>query len=227
MFFGYYLQNLIWMLPVIILAGLAQAAASKNYAKYSRIANSRNLTGAQVAQSILRENGVSDIRVEATNGRLTDHYDPRGKVIRLSQGVYESNSIAAISIAAHECGHAIQYNEGYLPIKVRNALVPVASLANTLVWGLIFVGFIFQMLYLIDLAILLYLAVFLFQVVTLPVEFNASRRALNILEERYVSGSELKGAKKMLNSAALTYVAAMLASLLQLIRLLVIRNSRD
>ncbi len=227
MFFGYYLQNLIWMLPVIILAGLAQAAVSKNYAKYSRIANSRNLTGAQVAQSILRENGVSDIRVEATNGRLTDHYDPRGKVIRLSQGVYESNSIAAISIAAHECGHAIQYNEGYLPIKVRNALVPVASLANTLVWGLIFVGFIFQMLYLIDLAILLYLAVFLFQVVTLPVEFNASRRALNILEERYVSGSELKGAKKMLNSAALTYVAAMLASLLQLIRLLVIRNSRD
>ena len=225
MFFGYYLQNLIWMLPVIILAGLAQAAVSKNYAKYSRIANSRNLTGAQVAQSILRENGVSDIRVEATNGRLTDHYDPRGKVIRLSQGVYESNSIAAISIAAHECGHAIQYNEGYLPIKVRNALVPVASLANTLVWGLIFVGFIFQMLYLIDLAILLYLAVFLFQVVTLPVEFNASRRALNILEERYVSGSELKGAKKMLNSAALTYVAAMLASLLQLIRLLVIRNS--
>ena len=217
MFFGYYLQNLIWMLPVIILAGLAQAAVSKNYAKYSRIANSRNLTGAQVAQSILRENGVSDIRVEATNGRLTDHYDPRGKVIRLSQGVYESNSIAAISIAAHECGHAIQYNEGYLPIKVRNALVPVASLANTLVWGLIFVGFIFQMLYLIDLAILLYLAVFLFQVVTLPVEFNASRRALNILEERYVSGSELKGAKKMLNSAALTYVAAMLASLLQLI----------
>ncbi|MEI7885587.1 MAG: zinc metallopeptidase [Clostridia bacterium] len=227
MFLGYYLQNLIWMLPVIILAGLAQAAVSKNYATYSRIANSKNLTGAEVAQSILRENGVNDIRVEATNGRLTDHYDPRGKVIRLSQGVYESNSIAAISIAAHECGHAIQYNQGYLPIKVRNALVPVASLANTLVWGLIFVGFIFQMLYLIDLAIVLYLAIFLFQVVTLPVEFNASKRALNILAANYVSSSELKGAKKMLNSAALTYVAAMLASLLQLIRLLVIRNSRD
>ena len=227
MFLGYYLQNLIWMLPVIILAGLAQAAVSKNYATYSRIANSKNLTGAEVAQSILRENGVNDIRVEATNGRLTDHYDPRGKVIRLSQGVYESNSIAAISIAAHECGHAIQYNQGYLPIKVRNALVPVASLANTLVWGLIFVGFIFQMLYLIDLAIVLYLAIFLFQVVTLPVEFNASKRALNILAANYVSSSELKGAKKMLNSAALTYVAAMLSSLLQLIRLLVIRNSID
>ncbi len=224
MFFPFYDPTYIILLPAILLALYAQTRVKSTYAKYAKVGNHRGMTGADAARMILNRNGLSDVRIERTPGNLTDHYDPRTNVVRLSEGVYDSASIAAVGIAAHEVGHAIQHNKGYVPIKLRNTVLPVAQIGSTLALPLIILGIIissFQML--IPIGILMYTAVVAFQLITLPVEFNASRRAVNtVYELGCLSEEETKGAKKVLSAAALTYVAAAASAILQLLRLVLI-----
>ena len=212
---------LIWMLPIIILSAIASGAVQSNYHKYSKVMTRRGMTGAQVAQEILQANGIYDVSVKKIAGNLSDHYHPKEKYIGLSGGVFESTSIAALGIAAHEAGHAVQYHEGYAPIKFRNALVPVTNVASTFSWILIFVGLLLSEIVALA-GVVLFGVTVLFQLVTLPVEFNASRRALAVLEGGYLDEDELSGAKKVLSAAALTYVVALLTSLWQLLRYVII-----
>lgn len=210
---------LILLLPVFLLSLYAQAKVNGNYRKYGQIRNSRGLTGAQAAQAVLRSHGVHDVQIERVAGELTDHYDPRDNVIRLSKGVYGSDSIAAVGIAAHEAGHAVQYAVGYSPIKLRMAILPVTQLGSQ--FGLIAlvlgIALYWEPLFLAGL--LLFSFTTLFQLVTLPVEFNASRRAVETIEDQgLLAGDEVRGARKVLGAAALTYVAALLMSVLQLLR---------
>ncbi|MCR5754162.1 MAG: zinc metallopeptidase, partial [Acetatifactor sp.] len=171
--------------------------------------------------------GITDVRVERVSGNLTDHYSPREKVLRLSDSVYSSTSVAAVGVAAHECGHAIQHQHGYAPLKLRSLSVPLANIGSTLSWPIIVLGLIFSWYSVVDLGILLFVVVVFFQFITLPVEINASRRALGVLEKDGILGSqELGGARKVLIAAAFTYVAALLNAILQLLRLVLIRNSR-
>lgn len=225
----YYDSTYILLIPAILFSIYAQGKIQSAYSKYSKVASMTGITGAQAARKILDLNGLFDVAIEVIPGNLTDHYDPRSRVLRLSQGVYYSNSIASIGVAAHEAGHAIQHSKGYAPLVFRNALVPVANIGSNLSWVLILLGFFMGAAGLINLGILLFTAVVLFQVVTLPVEFNASSRALNELENSNILYSnEIGRAKKVLDAAALTYVAATLAAISQLLRLLVLtRDSRD
>lgn len=225
----YYDSTYILLIPAILFSIYAQGKIQSAYSKYSKAASMTGITGAQAARKILDLNGLFDVAIEVIPGNLTDHYDPRSRVLRLSQGVYYSNSIASIGVAAHEAGHAIQHNKGYIPLIFRNALVPVANIGSNLSWVLILLGFFMGAAGLINLGILLFTAVVLFQVITLPVEFNASSRALNELENNHILYSnEIGRAKKVLDAAALTYVAATLAAISQLLRLLVLtRDSRD
>jgi len=194
-----------------------------------KLASSR-ISGAEVARQLLSSSGISDVTVEKTPGNLTDHYDPRKRVLRLSEGVYSSSSLAALGIAAHETGHAIQHHREYFPLQLRNAIYPVASLGSSLAFPLFFVGFIFSRQgpsILMDIGILLFAGAVVFSVLTLPVEFNASRRALALLGEgRYLKKDELYGARKVLLAAALTYVAATAMAAIQLLRLILLRGSR-
>ena len=223
---------------VLVLIGLlislwASWNVKSTFRRYQNIRNSRGLTAAQVARQILDDNGLYQIRIERISGNLTDHYDPKGNVIRLSDSVHDSASVAAIGVAAHECGHAVQHAVNYFPMQIRSAIIPVTQLGSRL-WYIVFVlGLIFSNSYagmpLQMIGILLFSLIVLFQLVTLPVEFNASRRAMQTLESRYIlAGEELSGARKVLTAAALTYVAALLGSILQLIRLLGVskRNNR-
>ena len=217
------------VLPALIFAMIAQHRVTSTFGKYSTVGNRRNITAQEVVQRILYENGASDVRIERISGNLTDHYDPRSNVIRLSDSVYNSTSVAAIGVAAHEAGHALQYAEGYFPIKLRNFIIPVTQIGSKLAIPLVMLGLIFSrsMGWLVTAGILLYTAVVFFQAVTLPVEFNASSRALKILEESYIlENDENKMAKKVLGAAAMTYVAAMFSALLSLVRLLVISGRR-
>ena len=217
-----------WMLllmPALLFSMYAQMKVSTSFNKYLRIASRSGYTGQEVARMILDGNGLHDVRIEPVAGQLTDHYDPRTKVIRLSRNVYNGNSVAAISVAAHEVGHAIQHGEGYFPLILRNNIAPIASIGARFVWILIFLGFIISP-FLIEVGIMLYLAVVLFQVITLPVEFNASRRALYQLENGIIFRDETKASKEVLKAAALTYVAATLVAIGQLLRLLAISNRR-
>lgn len=225
----YYDSTYILLIPAILFSIYAQGKIQSAYSKYSRVASMTGITGAQAARKILDLNGLFDVAIEVIPGNLTDHYDPRSRVLRLSQGVYYSNSIASIGVAAHEAGHAIQHSKGYAPLVFRNALVPVANIGSNLSWILILLGFFMGAAGLINIGILLFTAVVLFQIVTLPVEFNASSRALNELENNHILYSdEIGRAKKVLDAAALTYVAATLAAISQLLRLLVLtRDSRD
>ena len=217
---GYYLAVI---LPCILLAALAQLNVSSTFAKYSRVRCLRNLTGAQAAEAVLWANGVRDVRIERVAGNLTDHYDPRSNVIRLSEQVYDAHSVAAVGVAAHEAGHAVQYAQNYGPVRVRTAIIPVCSVGSQISLVLIVIGLVLYFEPLFALGILLFALAVLFQVVTLPVEFNASRRAVVTLEERgLLSDSELSGAKKVLRAAALTYVAALLVSIAHLLRYLLI-----
>lgn len=221
LYYSGYGGYLIWMLPIIILSAIASGAVQSNYRKYSKVMTHRGFTGAQIAEQILQANGISDITVKKISGNLSDHYHPKEKYIGLSDGVYDSTSVAALGIAAHEAGHAVQYHEGYAPIKFRNALVPVTNFASTFSWILIFAGLLLSEI--IALAgIVLFGITVLFQLVTLPVEFNASRRALAVLEVGYLDEEELSGAKKVLTAAAMTYVVALLTSLWQLFRYVII-----
>ena len=185
------------------------------------------ITGAEAAQRILHQSGIYDVRVEHVSGSLTDHYDPRSKVLRLSDSVYGSSSVAAVGVAAHECGHAVQHEKGYVPLSIRSALVPVANFGANLAWPVFLMGLIFSIGPLLDIGILLFLAAVLFQLVTLPVEFNASSRALRLLESNGILyGEEIRDTRKVLSAAALTYVASLAASVLQLLRLIILAGGR-
>lgn len=219
---------LIFVLPAMIIAMIAQAKVSSTFNKYSKVTNVRGITGADVAQKILNLYGIYDVKIERVSGNLTDHFDPRTKVIRLSDNVYSSTSVAALGVAAHETGHAIQHNKGYLPIKLRNTVLPVANIGSSLAFPLVILGIIFSYPTLVNFGIILFSAVVVFQIVTLPVEFNASRRAVSIMESQYIlSDEELGGAKKVLSAAAMTYVAATIVALGNLLRLLSIAKRDD
>ena len=226
-YFDYY--YLILVVPALLLAIWAQVQVKTTYRKYSRVPNSRGMTGAYAAQAVLNFYGITDVRIERVSGNLTDHYDPRSKVIRLSDGVYNSSTVAAIGIACHEAGHAAQHAENYVPIKIRNAIIPVCNIGSTIGIPLALIGWIFSFSILIYVGLGLYAAVFILQVATLPVEFNASRRAIKVIDEtQLLRDDEIGGAKKVLAAAAMTYVASMMVSLANLLRLLLrFSNRRD
>jgi len=207
----------------IILTMLASFYLKSTYRKYSQVSNSRGMTGADCAMAILRNAGINDVSVQFIPGSLTDHYSPTEKVLRLSESVYGSTSVAALGVAAHECGHAIQHKEGYAPLKLRSISVPVANIGSMLSWPLILIGLAMGYMGLAQIGVILFTFVVLFQLITLPVEFDASRRAMIALEEQNIlAGSELSAAGKVLKAAALTYVAALLSSILQLLRLIML-----
>lgn len=215
--------TMILLIPAILLSLYAQMKVQGTFARFSEVFASSRRSAAQVARDILDSNGLHDVRIEPIPGELTDNYDPRDKVLRLSQPVYGSSSLAAIGVAAHEAGHAVQHATNYTPLALRSAIVPVAQLGSYASWPLLILGFMFASKSLLELGILIFTGVVLFQIVTLPVEFNASSRALRVLEEGgYLYGDEIKGAKKVLDAAALTYVAAALMGILQLLRLLIL-----
>jgi uncharacterized protein len=216
--------TIVLLVPALLLSLYAQYKVSSTFNRYSKVRSGRGMSGAQAARRLLDSAGLSHVSIEPSRGRLSDHYDPRGKVLRLSPDVGNSDSLAALGVAAHEAGHAMQDATGYAPMRMRHSLVPVANLGSSLGIILFFVGFVFvQSPLLVDLGILLFSGAVLFTVVTLPVEFNASRRALALLTDQgiLVSG-EIGGARKVLNAAALTYVAAALMAILQLVRLILI-----
>ena len=218
---------LILIMPAMIFSMIAQVKVKSNFKKYSQFNSNKGHTAAMIARQMLDKNGLQNIKLERISGSLTDHFDPRGNVVRLSDPVYNSTSVAAIGIAAHEVGHAIQHSQEYVPIKVRSAIIPVASLGSKTAMPIVLIGFIFSMPFLVSAGIILFAAVALFQLATLPVEFNASFRAIKTLEnDRILDSDELTGAKKVLTSAALTYVAALVVSLASLLRLIMISNRR-
>ena len=218
---------LILVVPAMILALMAQFKVKSTFATYSNERNMRGLTGAQAAREVLSHYGINNVQIEMVNGKLTDHYDPRDNVIRLSDDVYSSTSIAAIGVACHEAGHAAQHAQGYAPIKIRNAILPVCNIGSTLGFPLAILGIIFNSSPLISIGLLLYALVAVFQIATLPVELNASRRAMQVIgNEGILSAEEAYGAKRVLSAAAMTYVAALVVSLANLLRLLMLANNR-
>lgn len=213
------------LIPALILAFYAQIRVRNAFKEQSKIRNAHGLTGYQAALELLRMNGISDVEIEEVKGSLSDHYDPRSKKVRLSSDNYRNPSLASVSVAAHEVGHAIQHATGYFPLKVRHSILPVTSLGSWAAFPLFFIGFLFQTPFLMDLGILFFIGVLIFHVVTLPVEFDASSRAMKQLQSHgFLSGVEVAGAKKVLNAAALTYVAATAMAALQLVRLLFLRG---
>ncbi len=223
----YYSSWMIFVLPAMIFAAYAQMKIKTNFEKYSKVSSGTGLTGAQIARIILDRNGLKDVRIQQVRGNLTDHYDPRTRVVSLSNGVYGGSSIASMSVAAHEVGHAIQHAEGYVPLILRSNIAPLASIGSRMVWVFIGMGFLFTSFsFLIEIGIALFLGVVLFQIVTLPVEINASRRALTQLENGIASPQTIKPAKKVLQSAALTYVAATLVAIGELLRILSMTDNR-
>lgn len=228
-YFAYYLTGFI-MIPVFLFALFCQAKVKSSFSKYSKVANRRGMTGADAAYQLLRLNGITDVRIKKINGSLTDYYDPRAKEICLSQNVFDSRSVAAIGVACHEAGHACQHAQGYAPLKIRNAVIPVTRIGSFLGVPLALIGMFLYSDPLIYAGIILYAAVAFFQLVTLPVEFNASKRALQTIETNgFLEGEEYNGAKKVLTAAALTYVAALASALATLLRLFLIvnRGNRD
>lgn len=224
----YYDPTYILVIIGLVLCLGASAMVKSTYNRYKEVYPARFMSGAEVAERILRSAGIQDVRVEQVAGELTDHYDPREKVLRLSQENYNTSSVAAIGVAAHEAGHAIQHNVGYFPLKFRNAILPVANLGSQLGVPLVLIGLVFSFGdTLINVGILLFAFAVLFQVVTLPVEFNASKRAVKLLDEQGILyGEELSGCKKVLSAAAMTYVAAAASSALQLLRLVILGGKR-
>lgn len=222
-FFPFFDWTYVVLIPGIIFALYAQSKVKMTFARYSRVASSSGMTGAEVAERLLRGNGINDVRVERIPNTLGDHYDPRQKVLRLSPEVYGSNSLSALGVAAHETGHAIQHRVGYVPLQLRSSLVPVAQLGSTAAFPLILIGILFSSPMLIQIGIITFAFVVLFQLVTLPVEFNASNRAVALLQgQGIVSGVEAGHAKKVLDAAALTYLAGALTAVLSLLRLLLL-----
>lgn len=226
----WYDSTYILILIGVAISAIASARVNSTYSKYSRVRSMSGMTGAEAAEKILHVAGIYDVQVTHVRGRLTDHYDPRAKVLRLSDAVYGQSSVAAIGVAAHECGHAIQHHTGYAPLSIRSAIVPVANFGSQLSWPLFLIGLFINGntgYALMMGGIILFSAALLFQLVTLPVEFNASSRAVRILGETGIlREDELPYTKKVLGAAALTYVAAVLASILQLFRLFILAGGR-
>lgn len=233
--YGYYYRywdpTYILVIIGVIISLWASAKVKTTYSKYSRVRSMSGLTGAQAAERILHSAGLYDVRIEHISGNLTDHYDPKNRVLRLSDTVYGSASVAAVGVAAHECGHAVQHASQYAPLSIRTALVPVVNIGTNLSWPIIIIGVLFGMSPFLHLGILLFSLGVLFQLVTLPVEFNASSRAVSLLDRLGIlRGDEVDGAGKVLRAAALTYVAAAAGTILQLLRLIILfggRNNRD
>lgn len=231
-YYGFDWTYLFLVLPCVLLAMLASANVNSTFKKYSNQLSSRRITGAEAAQRVLYHCGVAGVRIERVSGNLTDHYDPRTNVIRLSDSVYASTSTAAIGVACHEAGHAVQYARGYAPIRLRSAIIPLTNFGSRLAMPLILLGLLFSSLGSFS-TLLVYLGIaafglsFLFQVVTLPVEFNASRRAMEAIDRaNLLTEEEQRGAKKTLQAAAMTYVAALAVSLAQLLRLIMLYGNR-
>lgn len=225
-----YFFDATYILVIIgaVLSIMASINVQSTYSKYSNVHSKTGLTAERVAEMILKGSGIYDVRIERISGKLTDHYSPTEKVLRLSDTVYGSTSVAAIGVAAHECGHAIQHAQGYAPLKFRSAVVPVAKIGSALSWPVILLGLIFDMTGLLNVGILLFSAIVLFQAVTLPVEFDASKRAITILNNgALLYPDEIKCADSVLTAAALTYVAAMVTSILQLLRLIMLFGRRN
>ncbi|MDO5062704.1 MAG: zinc metallopeptidase [Peptostreptococcaceae bacterium] len=225
----YYDYTMLILIPAILLTMYAQAKIQKEYSTYLRVRASRGYSGAQVARLILDKNGLSDVPVQMSRGELSDHYDPRSRQVRLSQNVYNGTSLAANAIAAHEVGHAIQHSKSYFPLTLRSTLVPLVNFASYAAMPIILAGLFFaEFNGLLNIGIWLFSLTVLFQLVTLPVEFDASRRAMRQLEqEGILVGTELPQSRKVLSAAALTYVAAAASAISQLMRLIMIRNSRE
>ena len=221
--------TIILVLIGVVISLWAQGRVTSTYNKYSKVRSRTGMTGAEAAMRLLHSQGIYDVTVRRVAGNLTDHYDPRTKVVNLSESVYGSTSIAALGVAAHECGHAMQHNEGYAPLRFRSALVPVANFGSRISWPLILFGLMIGGLGspLCQIGILMFSLAVLFQLVTLPVEFNASNRAVRFLDSLGIlSGDEVRGTKSVLNAAALTYVAAAASSILQLLRLVILYGGR-
>lgn len=226
--FPYFFYDPTWIiiLPALILSIWAQTNVNATFKKYSQIGNRMGYTGADAARKILDMNGLYNVRIERVSGNLSDHYDPKTNVVRLSDSTYSSTSVGAIGVAAHEVGHAVQHATGYSPIKVRNAIVPVVNVCNFLSMPILILGLIFSYTF-VQLGIILFSATVLFQLITLPVEFNASNRAIKTLEaQNMLEADELKGASKVLKAAALTYVAAAVSSIMSLLRLILLFGNR-
>ncbi|MCI9360389.1 MAG: zinc metallopeptidase [Hungatella sp.] len=231
--YGFFDPTMLLVLIGALLSMWASARVKSTFSKYSRVRSMTGMTGAEAARRLLNSQGIFDVSIEAVPGQLTDHYDPRTKTLRLSEPVYRSASVSAIGVAAHECGHAIQDNVGYVPLKLRGAFVPVANLGSQLSWPLILIGLIIGGMgsTMVNIGIWMFVLVVLFQVITLPVELNASRRAVVLLDQMGIlHGEEVGQTRKVLGAAALTYVAAVAASILQLLRLVILfggRRDRD
>ena len=236
----YYFYDATYILVLIgaVISIIASMNVKSTFSRYSRNNCRTNMTGAQAASEILRAAGITDVRIERVSGNLTDHYSPKEGVLRLSDSVYDvntvaaatfrSSSVAAIGVAAHECGHAMQYDQDYFPIKIRSVVIPLANIGSSLSWPVILLGLIFGATGLMQIGVLLFSLVVIFQLLTLPVEFDASARALRTLRDRnMLAGRELSGARKVLTAAALTYVAALVTSVLQLLRLVLLTRRND
>lgn len=227
-FYGIDIYYIILVLPALAFSMWAQAKVSSTFNRYSRERTYSGMTGYEAARRILAANGLYHVNVERVSGNLTDHYDPKSNVIRLSDSVFGSNSVAAVGVAAHEAGHAVQYAQNYAPIKLRAAIIPITNIGSTLSMPLVLLGFIMGLQPLVNFGILLFATVALFQLVTLPVEFNASRRAVNALEMGgTMAEDEIRGVKKVLSAAAMTYVAALAVSIANLLRLILRFGGRD
>lgn len=233
--FYYFPMNSTYMIGyLLVLIGsllmmYAQIKVNSAYKRYEKVPNSRGITGAMVAREILDQNGLGDVEINMVKGKLSDHYNPGKKTVNLSSGIYNGTSIASLAVAAHECGHAIQHLVGYKPLVFRNAILPLCNVGQYLGWIAVFVGLLMSNSGIAWIGVILMSGILLFQIVTLPVEFDASSRALQILKANYLTGDEYSGAKSMLSAAAFTYVAGMLATVLSLLRivLIIVGNNRD
>ena len=223
----YYFYDATYILVLIgaVISIIASMNVKSTFSRYSRNNYRTNMTGAQAASEILRAAGITDVRIERVSGNLTDHYSPKEGVLRLSDSVYDVNTVAAVGVAAHECGHAMQYDQDYFPIKIRSVVIPLANIGSSLSWPVILLGLIFGATGLMQIGVLLFSLVVIFQLLTLPVEFDASARALS--DRNMLAGRELSGARKVLTAAALTYVAALVTSVLQLLRLVLLTRRND
>lgn len=226
-FFYFDTYYLFLVIPAVLIALWAQANVSSTFRKYNNVRNVKGVTADEVARRILDDNGLYNVQIERVSGTLSDHYDPRSNVVRLSDSTYGNSSVGAIGVAAHEVGHAIQHATGYLPIKIRQAIIPVTQIGSSIAIPLAILGIIMSWNVLVTIGILLFSAVVLFQLVTLPVEFNASSRAMKTLQTQSIlEGEELVGAKRVLRAAALTYVAALIVAIANLVRLIALSNRR-
>jgi uncharacterized protein len=228
LFYGIDIWYLVLVIPAFLLSLIAQAAVKSTFNKYSQIGSKSGYTGQSAARRILDQNGLSHIQIEKVSGQLTDHYDPRAQVLRLSESTFDNASIAAIGVAAHEAGHAVQHDEGYFPNKIRSLLVPIAQIGSSFGPYLAIFGLLLSMTLLFNIGIVLYAGAVLFYIITLPVEFNASSRAIKVLDEQgLLTDEELGGARKVLRAAAMTYIASAVVAFASLLRLLLLARGRN